>query len=111
MVSAFKQTLPTYAKLKFTKMGGQLIKDRLLKYEDQIVRTVYKFGVLYCREGQTEEDQMYNNGAHQISACLLFFSCQQIIIVVVVVIIIYANIIVSVLLLPCVAHRTWKPSV
>jgi hypothetical protein len=63
VIPAFKQTLPAYAKLKFLKLSTQLIKDRLLKYEDQIVRTVYKFGVLYCKEGQTEEDDMYNNGA------------------------------------------------
>lgn len=61
VIPAFKQTLPAYTKLRFTKLATQLIKDRLLKYEDQIVRTVYKFGVLYCKEGQTEEDDMYNN--------------------------------------------------
>lgn len=65
MIPAFKQTLPAYTKLRFTKLATQLIKDRLLKYEDQIVRTVYKFGVLYCKEGQTEEDDMYNNGTLQ----------------------------------------------
>lgn len=65
VIPAFKQTLPAYTKLRFTKLATQLIKDRLLKYEDQIVRTVYKFGVLYCKEGQTEEDDMYNNGTVQ----------------------------------------------
>jgi hypothetical protein len=65
VIPAFKQTLPAYTKLRFTKLATQLIKDRLLKYEDQIVRTVYKFGVLFCKEGQTEEDDMYNNGTLQ----------------------------------------------
>ncbi len=54
--------MPNYAKFDFTKISGQQIKDRLLKYEDQIVRTVYKFGVLYCKEGQIVEDDMYCNG-------------------------------------------------
>lgn len=34
----------------------------MLDYEDKLITTKYKFGVLYARAGQTTEDEMYNNG-------------------------------------------------
>jgi hypothetical protein len=34
----------------------------MLDYEDKLIATRYKFGILYCRANQSIEDQMYNNG-------------------------------------------------
>jgi hypothetical protein len=39
-----------------------VVKEKLLTYEKQNVQINYKFGVLFSREHQTTEDQMYNNG-------------------------------------------------
>jgi hypothetical protein len=39
-----------------------VVKEKLLTYEKQNVQVNYKFGVLFSREHQTTEDQMYNNG-------------------------------------------------
>ena len=39
-----------------------MVKEKLLTYEKQNVQVNYKFGVLFSREHQTTEDQMYNNG-------------------------------------------------
>ena len=36
-----------------------------LKLEDQLLMKVYKFGVLYCRKGQTTETDIFNN--HEVS--------------------------------------------
>jgi len=35
-----------------------------MKYEDQVICTNYKFGILYCKDGQGGEREMYNNGTH-----------------------------------------------
>lgn len=32
------------------------------RFEAQLRVTKYKFGVLYCAEGQVEENDMYSNG-------------------------------------------------
>jgi hypothetical protein len=72
-IPAVKQALPHYNSMRFQKINGQQIKDRLFKYEDQLVRTVYKFGILYCKEGQTSEDEMYNNRTCSASPRLIPF--------------------------------------
>jgi hypothetical protein len=45
------------------------VKEKLLTYEKQNVQANYKFGVLFSREHQTTEDQMYNNGTPQSIKC------------------------------------------
>lgn len=35
----------------------------MLDYEDKLIATRYKFGILFCRANQSIEDQMYNNGS------------------------------------------------
>lgn len=39
-----------------------MVKEKLLNYEKQNIQINYKFGVLFSRENQNTEDQMYNNG-------------------------------------------------
>jgi hypothetical protein len=41
---------------------GKKIEDELVKLDEQKLSYSYKFGVLYCRQGQTTEEEMYNNG-------------------------------------------------
>ncbi|KAI6186580.1 hypothetical protein M3Y98_00148100 [Aphelenchoides besseyi] len=42
-------------------LPGQKVEDMLLKIDEQPIYTRYKVGVLYCRAGQSTEEQMYNN--------------------------------------------------
>lgn len=60
-IKAIKTVKPELAKLRFVKAKGPDIEKHLQLYEQQLIRTVYKFGVLYCKEGQTDENEMYNN--------------------------------------------------
>lgn len=45
-------------------LPGQKVEDLLLKIDEQPIYTRYKVGVLYCRAGQSTEEDMYNNGEH-----------------------------------------------
>lgn len=40
--------------------SGQ-IEEQLLKLDEQGVTRHYKVGILYCRGGQSTEEEMYNN--------------------------------------------------
>lgn len=53
---------PHFEECKFTyaKEGDKLAAD-LLSFEEKMKPTRYKFGLLYVREGQTEENQFYGN--------------------------------------------------
>ncbi|KAI6233275.1 Signal-induced proliferation-associated 1-like protein 2 [Aphelenchoides fujianensis] len=42
-------------------LPGQKVEDLLLKIDEQPIYTRYKVGVLYCRAGQSTEEDMYNN--------------------------------------------------
>lgn len=39
------------------------LQREILQLEEQEGSLDYKFGVVYCREGQTSDDEMYSNGA------------------------------------------------
>ncbi len=61
---------PDLAPLKFTKITLPEIQQDLLKHETQsiVLRCVvfgvidsYKWGVLYVKDGQTDENDMYSN--------------------------------------------------
>lgn len=43
-------------------LNQQRVEDLLLKIDEQPIYTRYKVGVLYCKAGQSTEEQMYNNG-------------------------------------------------
>eukprot|EP01088_Endostelium_zonatum_P019239 TRINITY_DN6548_c0_g1_i1.p1 TRINITY_DN6548_c0_g1~~TRINITY_DN6548_c0_g1_i1.p1 ORF type:complete len:910 (-),score=180.99 TRINITY_DN6548_c0_g1_i1:195-2924(-) len=49
-----------FIKLKEPQTAEALDKD-LVEYENKNIFENYKFGIIYCKEGQTEEDEMYNN--------------------------------------------------
>jgi len=83
-IGALLEDYPELAKLTFTKLPdirekvhlmnenillGFLIHllPKLMKYEDQVICTNYKFGILYCKDGQGGEREMYNNGSSQDS--------------------------------------------
>ncbi|KAL6072149.1 GTPase-activating Rap/Ran-GAP domain-like protein 3 [Balamuthia mandrillaris] len=62
-IKAIKQTQPQLQleNIKFFKAKHPKMRELLLKYEESTISTCYKFGVIYCKEGQTTEDEMYNN--------------------------------------------------
>uniref|UniRef100_A0A0A9ZCU3 Signal-induced proliferation-associated 1-like protein 2 n=1 Tax=Lygus hesperus TaxID=30085 RepID=A0A0A9ZCU3_LYGHE len=41
--------------------SGQQTEDSLLKLDEQGLSKLYKVGVMYCKAGQSTEEQMYNN--------------------------------------------------
>ena len=38
------------------------VHNELVRLDEQELNNKYKIGVLYCRKGQTSEEEMYNNG-------------------------------------------------
>jgi hypothetical protein len=57
IVSLFPQC--DVAKLK--EIEDSKLPADLLAMEDKLVETNYKFGVMYCKSGQTNEDEMFSN--------------------------------------------------
>ncbi|XP_065321542.1 uncharacterized protein LOC135928988 isoform X3 [Gordionus sp. m RMFG-2023] len=37
------------------------IEEKLIRFDEQLIKRNYKIGVLYCKSGQTTEEEMYNN--------------------------------------------------
>ncbi|KAL6050815.1 Rap1 GTPase-activating protein 1 [Balamuthia mandrillaris] len=46
---------------RFVKVKDPGLAEALLDYEDKLISEHNKFGVLYCKDGQVDEDEMYNN--------------------------------------------------
>ncbi|XP_022913514.2 signal-induced proliferation-associated 1-like protein 2 isoform X1 [Onthophagus taurus] len=42
-------------------MGGEQTEDQLIKVDEQGLTNHYKVGVMYCKSGQSSEEEMYNN--------------------------------------------------
>ena len=38
------------------------VQQELVRLDEQELNNKYKIGVLYCKKGQTSEEEMYNNG-------------------------------------------------
>jgi len=47
---------------EFTQRVDDGLKDRLAKYEQRMISLCHKFGVLYSKDGQNDELEIYNNG-------------------------------------------------
>eukprot|EP01118_Nematostelium_gracile_P017909 TRINITY_DN779_c0_g1_i12.p1 TRINITY_DN779_c0_g1~~TRINITY_DN779_c0_g1_i12.p1 ORF type:complete len:994 (+),score=254.51 TRINITY_DN779_c0_g1_i12:1213-4194(+) len=47
--------------LKLTEVANQDFHAKLLEFENQLIVTRYKFGLLYVKEGQTDENDMFSN--------------------------------------------------
>jgi len=46
---------------EFTQRVDDGLKDRLAKYEQRMISLCHKFGVLYSKDGQNDELEIYNN--------------------------------------------------
>jgi len=55
---------------KFVRVKDPLLVEDLLEFEEKMMVKRYKFGVLYVKDGQDEENEMFGNGigAHPSAA-------------------------------------------
>jgi hypothetical protein len=56
---------PELSGYKFTQVVRPQFPEEMLQYEEKLLVTRYKMGVLYCMAGQTTENQWYSNGMLQ----------------------------------------------
>ena len=63
MLKTLKAIRPELGQVRFQKVKHKGFEEALLQYEAKMITDHYKFGVLFCKENQTTEDEMYNNGA------------------------------------------------
>lgn len=47
--------------LRLGNQGTQQMEEQLLKLDEQGLTSHYKVGVMYCKAGQSSEEEMYNN--------------------------------------------------
>ena len=72
-VKALCNQLPFLAKYKLTEVKGDdadLYTENLLQYEDKEIVHEYKIGVIYAKEGQTTDDEFFNNSTYLLHASL-----------------------------------------
>lgn len=53
--------IPSLKDVKLTKTSSKSMGEKLVKYEKRLQNYQYKFGVLYVKENQTKEDEMFSN--------------------------------------------------
>jgi hypothetical protein len=58
-----KACYPWVSRQKVQIIKSPLIVDELLNFEARQQIQSYKFGVLFCKEGQTKEEEMFSNGS------------------------------------------------
>jgi len=64
MIKYIKSLYPDLNGIKLTKMPSFLddsIEKKLIEFEKQSIFKRYKFGLLYVKDGQTDENQMFSN--------------------------------------------------
>jgi RAP1 GTPase activating protein 1 len=61
MIKYVKTAYSEIANIKFTEIPHPEFAVKLAEYESQLIVTKYKFGLLYVKEGQTNEDDMFSN--------------------------------------------------
>lgn len=69
-----KTMFPELANIKFTETNHPDLPQRLVDYEAQGIIRRYKFGVLYVKDGQTDENDMFSNNdmSHEFEEFLDF---------------------------------------
>lgn len=61
VLKTLKGGYPEYEKLKFAQIKDLTFPDELLSMERKLMFKTYKWGVLYCKAGQTDEVEMFQN--------------------------------------------------
>eukprot|EP01087_Luapelamoeba_hula_P014984 TRINITY_DN4442_c0_g1_i7.p1 TRINITY_DN4442_c0_g1~~TRINITY_DN4442_c0_g1_i7.p1 ORF type:complete len:723 (-),score=112.05 TRINITY_DN4442_c0_g1_i7:84-2252(-) len=76
-VKQIKARVPVLNSIQFAKLNPRRLPDvreKLVRYENVTIQRNYKFGVLYAKEGQMEENDMFNNetGSAELNEFLEF---------------------------------------
>lgn len=53
---------PALANAKFSKIKDPALNQDLIELERKLIPRNYKIGLLYVKEGQTKENEMFANG-------------------------------------------------
>lgn len=61
MLKYLKSAYPYLTTLRLAEISDNLVQAEFIKYEKSEIFTDYKIGVLYAKDGQTE-DEMFSNG-------------------------------------------------
>lgn len=56
---------PDVGKVKMSKIVDQEINQKYVDFENSGIITRYKIGILYAKEGQTTDDEMFSNGGEE----------------------------------------------
>ena len=57
--------MPVLSQCKWVKVEDPAIKQKIFDFEQQSISTKYKVGVLYVKDGQTDENDMFSNGGEE----------------------------------------------
>lgn len=68
-IKTIKKRVTDWKDVKFVEATGA--EELLWTYEQKILSNKYKFGVLYCAQGQKTENEMYCNGTGSLLKFLL----------------------------------------
>ena len=61
VIKSLRQARPELLPVKWNRIKDPSIVAELVNFEAQGIVDKYKFGILYCREGQHDEDEMFSN--------------------------------------------------
>lgn len=61
VLKTLRSVRPEHASVKWSRCKDPSIVTELISFEQQSIVTKYKFGVLFCKEGQVDEDEMFSN--------------------------------------------------
>lgn len=65
MLKHIKLIFPQLANIKFYETPpSPELRNAMIKYEKQEIITQYKFGVLYVKDKQTNENEMFSNSKY-----------------------------------------------
>ncbi|PRP88397.1 hypothetical protein PROFUN_03311 [Planoprotostelium fungivorum] len=61
MMAAIRAKIPDIGQVQMKEVRDAALKQDLAHLEDRLTHKHYKIGVIYCKEGQTLDDQMFSN--------------------------------------------------
>jgi len=63
-----KENIPKMSTFSLEEVADKNLVDNLKEFEVKQLKNQYRIGVIYCKDGQTSEDEMYSN----VNPCLYF---------------------------------------
>jgi len=62
MINSIKALVPEINNITIKECKEPTLKQDLSHLENRLIHHHYKFGIIYCKEGQTADDEMFSNG-------------------------------------------------